>query len=64
MRHLALKPDRPPDPERLPGSRARLADDGSGPGWPLPASGYTDAAQGPWQKLSFLIGTSRLRAFA
>ncbi|MCX6678756.1 MAG: hypothetical protein NTX42_00105 [Methanothrix sp.] len=65
QRHLALRPDRPPDPERLPGNRARLADSGSGPGWPLPASGYTDEARGALGKnCPFLIGTWRLRAFA
>ncbi|MEI6103692.1 MAG: hypothetical protein WCP70_07075 [Methanothrix sp.] len=49
---LALRPDRPPDPERLPGYRVRLADDGCGPGWPLPKNGSTDAARGLWQKMS------------
>ncbi|MCX6678751.1 MAG: hypothetical protein NTX42_00080 [Methanothrix sp.] len=61
MLSLALRPDRPLDPERLPGNRVRMADDGCGPGWPLPKNGSTDAAQGLRQKLSILIGTSRLR---
>ena len=35
MRRLSLKPDWPPATghERLPGSRARLADGGGGLGW-------------------------------
>jgi len=56
--------DRPPDPERLPGSRARLADGGSGPGWPLPRNGSIDAARGFWRKMSFShrnFAASRLR---
>ncbi|MCX6679779.1 MAG: hypothetical protein NTX42_05385 [Methanothrix sp.] len=61
---LALRPDLPPDPERLPGNLASQEDGGSGPGWPLPASGPTGAARGLWQKMSFShrnFAASRLR---
>ncbi|MCX6679120.1 MAG: hypothetical protein NTX42_01955 [Methanothrix sp.] len=47
-------------PERLPGSRTCLADDGCRPGWPLPASGPTGTARGPWRKIVLL--SSQLRA--
>ena len=62
MRHPDLRPDLPTDPERLPGNRARLADDGCSPGWPLPRNGSTDAAQGLWRKIVFI--SSELRGFA